>query len=76
VLVVSEVTFHDLPERRSAMIQVGDAKPRLVHEGDTVEGFKVGEIKPGAVTIEIAGSPVVLGVGETMSLTVTAPDEH
>jgi hypothetical protein len=76
VLLVTEVTFHDLPERRSATIQVGDAKPRLVHEGDAVEGFTIREIQPGAVMIEIAGSPVVLDVGQTMSLSVTAPDEH
>jgi len=76
ILMITEVTFHDSPARRSATLQVAGGRPLLVHEGDTVNGIKVNEIQAGAVEFEVAGGPVVLDVGESMSLTVSGPDFH
>lgn len=76
LLLITEVTYHDIPERRSASIQVGGGRPRVVHEGDSVDGFKVNQILAGAVEIEVGGGPVMLDVGESMSLTVSSPDFH
>jgi hypothetical protein len=55
---------------------VGSAKPQLAREGDTIEGIEVREILPGAVIVVVAGSEVALDVGESVSLTVTRPDNH
>ncbi len=76
LLLVTEVTYHDVPERRSAYIQLGGARPRLVHEGESVDGFRVNQILAGAVEIEVGGGPVTLDVGESISLSVSAPDTH
>ena len=76
LLLVTEVTYHDVPERRSAQIQVAGGRPRVVHEGDSLDGFKVNQILAGSVEIEAGGGPVVLDVGESLTLTVSAPDFH
>jgi len=76
LLLVTEVTYHDVPEKRSASIQLGDGQPRMVHEGESVDGFKVNQILAGAVQLEVGGAPVTLDVGESMSISVSAPDFH
>jgi hypothetical protein len=75
-VTVTEVTYHSAPDRRSAHLRVGSAKPQLAREGDTIEGIEVREILPGAVIVVVAGSEVALDVGESVSLTVTRPDNH
>lgn len=76
MLMVTEVTYHRRPEQRSARIRLGDASPRLVREGDRFQGLEVKEIMAGAITLELAGSDVVVDVGESLSFTVMEPDFH
>ncbi len=76
MLMVTEVTYHRRPEQRSARIRLGEAKPRLVREGDRYQGLEVKEIMAGAITLEVAGSDVDVDVGESLSFTVNEPDFH
>jgi hypothetical protein len=73
---VTEVTWHNDAARRSAHIQIGGAKPRLVHEGDLIEGIKVVEIRAGAVELETGGDSVELDVGESKTLRTETPVYH
>ena len=76
MLMVTEVTYHRRPEQRSARIRLGDSRARLVREGDRYHGLEVKEIMAGAITLELAGSDVIVDVGESLSFTVNEPDFH
>ncbi len=76
MLTLTEVTHHVRPENRWARIKIGEGPARKVREGDDVEGIHVGEIQFGSVALQMAGTDVVVEVGESVSFTVSEPDFH
>ncbi|MDP3940338.1 MAG: hypothetical protein Q8R92_19655 [Deltaproteobacteria bacterium] len=76
MLTVTEVTHHARPENRWARIKIGKGPARKVREGDDVQGIHVGEIQFGSVALQMAGTDVVVEVGESVSFTVSEPDFH
>jgi len=62
--------------RDAARIRIGDGSARFVREGDEIRGVRVGEILSGAVSFEMAGTDVVVDVGESVSFSVSEPDFH
>jgi hypothetical protein len=62
-LYVTRTQWHPERGRRSADVRV-DGQSRSVHEGDTVAGYEVSEIKPSGVVLTRAGERVEQKVGQ------------
>jgi hypothetical protein len=62
-ITVTRTQWHPERGRRSADVRF-DGKSRSVHEGDTVAGYEVSEIKPSGVVLTRAGERVEQKIGQ------------
>ncbi len=61
---VERTQWHPTPAKRSALVRVGAAgEPRELHEGDSLEGVLVEEIRPSAVLFRYEGEEFKRGIG-------------
>ena len=62
---VDRTQWHPTPEKRSAMIRIGEEAARELREGDAVNGVVVKEIRPSGVVFLHRGEEFVRRVGSS-----------
>jgi len=63
-LRVEKTLWHPHPQRREALVAVGDGVVTRIHEGELIAGVRVAEIQPSGVVFEREGERIRRRVGE------------
>ena len=63
-LSVERVSWHPVPERRSARIRLDGTRPIDAREGDIIAGVAIERIDPGAVEVRMGDALWLIQLGQ------------